>query len=1227
MPASAPEREVRAIDDCLRRVQCGTEVAAWLFAIAILVVACVGPRPAHATEAARPAIPVRFTLDKPGVVTLVVDDAQGNRVRNLIAETPFAAGEHVVEWDGLDDHVPVQVDAQPVFRFEGEPAVPGRYVIRGLVRDPLQLRYDMPFYTAGNPPWDTIDGRGGWLNDFGPALAVASLPAKKPSEKPDETAAETPAMLVGSGVGEAFGLVWTDLEGQRLAGVRGIAAGGGWCGAELLARDGGPGAAAAVTAYAGNNWQDSFEIEAVAQQPPVGAYHGAVRTMSMCLWAAGRRVYRGDAGQSLGGLVVYDRVVVAAVTSQNKLLVIRDEPKQDGPQPGFALRHADPTVPDHRSGVKAAEVSLDSPRGMVVTADGRHLLAISGQRVVRFSFPPQGEPTVLVGEGLEKPQHLALDGDGNLYVSDQGPHQVLVFDREGRRLRAIGVPGGPQLGPYDERRMANPRGIAISADGRLWVAEASEFPRRISVWERDGTFVKAMYGNNNYGGGGMVDAGDRTRAYVTQGGGALQLRLDWEKGTSAIEKILWLPDERRSLPGVAYHVGYARVMGHAVYHRGQRYLSNAYCTASGGGNHSDHTITLWKVDDESQKSVPVASVGEAQAWGVLKQPEFATRWPAGVDPKGEPRANFALYAWSDLNDNGTPDPDEVQMVSKPEWKTRGNPGTVTLGEDLAIVDCLGNRYRPVQFTKAGAPQYDLTKSDNIFPTAQPTGTTGGGQVIDGGNGWAVTTWSPEGIPGGYVAGAKDGVVRWRYPARAIGNHAGYVVGPPDKPGELIALSSLAGPPFTPRGTKERLWATVGLKGNLHVMTTDGLFVATLFKDYRQGKPGPEKADRGAILSDMSLGDDAWSTTLTQSSDGTISIVGGHDSNWVTRVDGLESIRRLPESEVTIVEPPAQWLEGYTAGGFRRKLTIEKTSRSDRSLTDVPVLVKLTPERFDFANSTPAGTDIRFTAADGVTLLDFERVRHDAEAGEASYWVRVPRIWPHGVNCYVYYRPTPNADLADGAKMWAAKSYRAVLHMDETEGDRLIDATSHERHLARGNRPLNAEGKVGAGIGPGTTGDRTDGMLDGSFTLSMWIRPTAHNTTLAAADIPGTSATYAFSLTPDGMLKTWVHNSHSIEEMVGTTVVPLNEWTHVAHAYGAGGGQQTLYVNGVPETSRYAARVWGGGGRFFFGNFNGVTDEVRLAEGALTAQRIKTEYLSERDGLVRYGDREAFPAAP
>lgn len=77
-------------------------------------------------------------------------------------------------------------------------------------------------------------------------------------------------------------------------------------------------------------------------------------------------------------------------------------------------------------------------------------------------------------------------------------------------------------------------------------------------------------------------------------------------------------------------------------------------------------------------------------------------------------------------------------------------------------------------TRGRGPQYDLTKSTSICPTAQPSPTTGRGQVIDGGDGWAVTTSWPEGISGGYAASVKDGVVRWRYPAITMGNHAGYV---------------------------------------------------------------------------------------------------------------------------------------------------------------------------------------------------------------------------------------------------------------------------------------------------------------------------------------------------------------------------------------------------------------------------------------------------------------------
>src|SRR6516164_11780303 len=77
--------------------------------------------------AQRPPIPVRFRLDEPAFVTLVIertaavepdgagekpDKAAGKlhytgrhglRVKNLVSNTWFPAGEHTVWWDGLDE--------------------------------------------------------------------------------------------------------------------------------------------------------------------------------------------------------------------------------------------------------------------------------------------------------------------------------------------------------------------------------------------------------------------------------------------------------------------------------------------------------------------------------------------------------------------------------------------------------------------------------------------------------------------------------------------------------------------------------------------------------------------------------------------------------------------------------------------------------------------------------------------------------------------------------------------------------------------------------------------------------------------------------------------------------------------------------------------------------------------------------------------------------------------
>ena len=82
-----------------------------------------------------PPIPVRFTLKEAGFVTLVIEKPDGLRVRNLVSETPFPAGEHVVPWDGTDDWLrDKDAAAHGIFHIPARFVEPGRYRVRGLVR-------------------------------------------------------------------------------------------------------------------------------------------------------------------------------------------------------------------------------------------------------------------------------------------------------------------------------------------------------------------------------------------------------------------------------------------------------------------------------------------------------------------------------------------------------------------------------------------------------------------------------------------------------------------------------------------------------------------------------------------------------------------------------------------------------------------------------------------------------------------------------------------------------------------------------------------------------------------------------------------------------------------------------------------------------------------------------------------------------------------------------------
>src|SRR5215471_1621359 len=146
--------------DFVRLCRTLTQLLARIAALAASLNVAFAAEP-DASPAQRPPIPVHFKLDEPAFVTLVIertaavepdcarekpdkDDGKkhftgrhGLRVKNLVSNKWFPAGEHTVWWDGLDEsnaHTIVIPGKAVYYRIDGSLVSAGEYGVRGLTR-------------------------------------------------------------------------------------------------------------------------------------------------------------------------------------------------------------------------------------------------------------------------------------------------------------------------------------------------------------------------------------------------------------------------------------------------------------------------------------------------------------------------------------------------------------------------------------------------------------------------------------------------------------------------------------------------------------------------------------------------------------------------------------------------------------------------------------------------------------------------------------------------------------------------------------------------------------------------------------------------------------------------------------------------------------------------------------------------------------------------------------
>ncbi len=243
----------------------------------------------------------------------------------------------------------------------------------------------------------------------------------------------------------------------------------------------------------------------------------------------------------------------------------------------------------------------------------------------------------------------------------------------------------------------------------------------------------------------------------------------------------------------------------------------------------------------------------------------------------------------------------------------------------------------------------------------------------------------------------------------------------------------------------------------------------------------------------------------------LEVCDGNDNDCDTTADdGFTCVRGSlahcdagdgPDSGNTECGLTCAWSSCTVRWQRRIKLTFGNGAHLE-NLVDFPVLVKLTPERFDYAQSS-TGADLRFYDPD-MTPLPYE-VERWAPGGSSYIWVRVPQIDSGSVTDYIWlYYDNPQASFGESPQAVWDDGFAAVWHLDEDANGTgspaiYVDSTANLNHA---DDEVTATGKQGqVGRGQEMTGnDRVLAAVDPSMvsdqevTVELWVEEAAQRWT-------------------------------------------------------------------------------------------------------------------------------------
>ena len=503
------------------------------------------------------------------------------------------------------------------------------------------------------------------------------------------------------------------------------------------------------------------------------------------------------------------------------------------------------------AGVGAPGGGTPRGNGLAINAKG-DLFALANDKLVRVA--PSGAAPQVLASDLVQPTTLACDAEGNFFVFDAAKDRknIRVYSPEGKFLRVIGAPGGYQPGPWDQNRLDGVTALAVDRLGQIWAAAETFWPKRVTLWNHEGKFLKEFLGPTEYGGAGAIDPGDKRRLFY----GPMEFELDWKTGKTQLKNLTSLDEAQTGdIP---------RRVNDRLYLVNTR--ANDFCNKPCGlvYLHEGNRVRL------------VAAVGVAGNFKQLLDPKLVKAFG------GKVLLDY-ICAWSDLNGDGQVQPEEVQLWPKAQARMPGVLFDNQLGVQIGPIG-----FRVKQWLPNGVPVYERTDSPGLW--------NGATVRLDNGNFYHFEDDSHEKF---CAALQPDGKPLWTYRTEGSGVHA-LTHSKPPYPGQIMSELGLAGHLTPHAGDLGECLVFNTNVGTFNIMTADGLFAGVFFGDLRESRTSWSSPDntRGLRLDNVTPGQEHFNGYVCRTEDNRYYVVAGHNHASVVEITGMDRFKRF-SGDITI----------------------------------------------------------------------------------------------------------------------------------------------------------------------------------------------------------------------------------------------------------------------------------------------------------------------------------------